>query len=173
MKTVTLKKNTTAKCNLNPKKTAKELDVEINAYYRKLRSLRCRFDNSLNVSPNEANYLLSGHCTELIDMISVRDRKYTEEDDKKLNDSPHDYYAKIYGVVAANQSKGRYCYIYLHFERFVIKCWCLEAAYSLIPTLKECCKLSDKISKLLDERKISYKREKKLKQKSISATKSA
>ncbi len=175
MKTVTLKKDTTATkiSNLNQKRNVKELDAEIDAYYRKLKSLRCKYGNSLNVCPNEAKYLLSGHCTELIDVISIRERKYTEDDDNNFNKQPHEYLAKIYGAVAANKSDGRYCYIYLHFEWFVIKCWNLKSAYDLIPTFKECCEVNDKIDKLYKERSKIYKREKRLSQNSTLASKTA
>lgn len=130
--------------------------------YKKYKLLRKNFRSYLDIQPNEAKYLMSGYCTELVDEITIVYRKYTEKDDKKFNDSPHLYKAKIYGVRAKDNSSGRYCFIYIYFRYYLIKCNSLDAAYELIPIIKEQNILNDKIIALEHKSYELYRKQKKI-----------
>lgn len=80
----------------------------------------------------EAHYLLKGHATELIDKVWLP-QHYQDK-----------AYPEIYGVVAANQSDGRYVWIYLYYRHHLWKCNDIRKAYDIIEKIKEHDKLEKK-----------------------------
>lgn len=92
---------------------------------RKANGLRLSaYSESLWINgDNEANYLLGGNATELLDSICL-DYSTGER-------------AKIYGIVAANREKGRYVWIYLYSHNRIWRCHSIPGAYKIIEKLKE------------------------------------
>lgn len=90
-------------------------------------------NNCLWVSNDrEAEYLISGHATELIEKIWLP-CVYDNET-----------YLKIYGVVAADRSEGRYVWIYVHYRHHIWKAHSIRHAYEIENKIKHHNKLEQK-----------------------------
>ena len=109
-------------------------------YFKKQEQI---FKNSLSFSRNEIKYLMSGHATELISMHrimfahSIKEVKEQDTWDK----------AYIYGVVANDQTKGKYVWIYLYYDCSFWKCQDITHACAMINELREYEELDYKLSK--------------------------
>lgn len=102
----------------------------------KILNKRLLSNTQLSVSEQEAEYLIKGFATELIDKSWVLD--------KNRNIT----YAKIYGVQAKEQSNGRYLWIYLFYNNSLYKCYNLKLAFDIIDELKKICELERKINRI-------------------------
>ena len=109
--------------------TVLKVKNEIKAYDRKIAgSYRSNtFSNAMHLRGklNEAEYLMSGGVTELVESVwipSVFER---------------DAHARIYGVVAQNRKANRYVWIYLYYRNHIWSCWSIKEAIQLVDKLKE------------------------------------
>lgn len=118
---------------------------------RKVTGMRqSLYSNSIWISgEREANYLMSGHATELLDTISL-----------SFSDSEK---ARVYGVVAADRSKGRYVWIYLFCFHHLWHCHSISDAYKIVEKIKAYRELQMKENKLFN--KMLLERRKELKRK--------
>ncbi|GAA4460346.1 hypothetical protein GCM10023093_02820 [Nemorincola caseinilytica] len=109
-------------------------DPELLSLEKRIRNLLSYIlaTNNLYVgSEKEAKYLLDGHATELIQKIKlplIYDKNASLE---------------IYGMIAANQSNGRYVWIYLYYWNKIWKCNNLESAFEFINKYREYYKLHE------------------------------
>lgn len=110
---------------------------------RKANGLRSSiFSGAIWISGDrEAEYLFSGHATELLDVVRFN---YTS------NES-----AKIYGMVAANTENGRYIWVYLYSHHHIWKCHSIANAYGIIERLKQYNKSREVEGKLYTKLKIA------------------
>ena len=92
----------------------------------------------------EAEYLLCGYASELIDKIWLPCVYETNA------------YSQIHGVVAADRSEGRYVWIYVFYRHHIWKCYNIRFAYELIEKIKEYNKLEEQKNKL--QRKLDSKK---------------
>jgi hypothetical protein len=67
-------------------------------------------------------------------------------------------YAYVYGVVAANQERGRYVWIYLYYRQHLWHCHSIGNAYELIKKLNE----HEKLEKQRDKVKRKWEKQEKL-----------
>jgi len=104
---------------------------------RKIEKLLFEEMNMLYLyNQNEAEYLFSGHATELICSPFLG-----------FDDNSQSRQCKIFGVVGANKENGRYCWIYLNYKDNVWKCYSLSDAFDLIQTVRKYLDLEDEIEK--------------------------
>ncbi len=90
---------------------------------------------SMWVGEKEAEYLMSGDATELIQSVFMPDNEYHS-------------HAKVYGVIAADTSRSRYLWVYLFYWNHLWRCGDLETAYKLIERIKQYNTLRKSIKKL-------------------------
>lgn len=102
-------------------------DQKLTAIEKRLRSLNKSLltQNHLNLVEQEAEYLMKGFATELIEKVYILDENRSMA------------YAKVYGVIAKDQSFGRYVWIYLFYDEHLYKCRDIKSVYDLIDVLKE------------------------------------
>jgi hypothetical protein len=97
------------------------LERKTRGLWRSISSNKCLWISG----EQEAKYLLSGHATELIQstwLTCVYER---------------DASSKIYGIVAADKSNGRYVWVYLYYRHHIWKC----------NTIRQALEIEDKIKK--------------------------
>ena len=103
----------------------------------RVRNTLCIFNES------EAIYLLQGHASELINTETI---EFTNKGESKR--------AKIVGIVAKDQSEGRYLAFYLHYKFHIWRCFYLREAYDIIDGLIELANVRGEIAKA-EKKKLS------------------
>jgi hypothetical protein len=122
------------------------MEIDLRPITNKTNSLWDKLShNRLSLCQQEAEYLLKGAATELIEI-------------KTLYELPF----KIYGVVGSDQTYGRYVWIYVYYNESLWKCYSLEDAFDLKERIKEYQEL-EKQRMILFRAKFASKREEKLK----------
>lgn len=116
-----------------------EIKEEFTTARRKANGLRSSiFSGAIWVSgDSEANYLVGGHATELLDKVC-----FNYSTGKS---------AIVYGIEAAQKDRGRYVWIYLYFHNHIWKCHDIPKAYKIIERLKDYDNARKLESKLLDK----------------------
>ena len=93
--------------------------------------------NSIVLSGSkEVEYLMGGRATELIEKVRV------------CYGSSCFAVAEIYGILAADQTNGKYLWVYLVFKNHFWKCKSLRNAYEIIGEVEEHHKLEEKLVQL-------------------------
>lgn len=116
------------------------LEMKIRSLWRSISSNNCLWISG----ESEAKYLLNGHATELIQK-SWLPCFYERE-----------AYSKIYGVIATDNSDGRYGWIYLHYRNHIWKCCNIRQAFEIEDKLKKHNEVEEKkyrLRKKLESRK--------------------
>jgi|GEM_PF-4526566 len=101
---------------------------ELECLERKIRGLwrSISSNNCLWISGEaEAKYLINGHATELIQR-SWLPCIYERES-----------FSKIYGVIAADNSNGRYVWVYLYYRNHIWKCHNIRKAFEIEDKIKK------------------------------------
>lgn len=122
-------------------------DNELELLEKKYRMLQRKLlsSNQMNITENEADYLMKGYATELIDKVWILNRQITSS------------YARIYGIVRKERQGGRYIWIYVYFNETLYKCHDLKSAFELTDKLHEFYGLEMKIFKLNKKNVIKQK----------------
>lgn len=109
-------------------------DPELDNLEKRLRVLNRSLlsENHMRLDESEANYLMKGHATELIEKVWLPNTHHNSS------------YAKIYGVQAKDNTNGRYLWIYLYYRGSLYKCYDLKRAFDLIDRLREVNQLETK-----------------------------
>jgi hypothetical protein len=118
----------------------KELEKQKTALWKALTNN----DNCMFLNESEAMYLMKGQATDLIDLIHVKSLYNVNE-------------IKIFGVQAADKTKGKYVWIYLYHRYRLIKCKNLMDAYDKVRLINENNELEIKIDKLEKKLKAQQK----------------
>lgn len=123
---------------LNPE--IKELEKQKTTIWKALTD----HNNCLFLNENEAMYLMKGHATDLIDLIEVKSVYNINE-------------IKIFGVQAADKTRGKYVWVYLYHRHRLIKCRNLTDAYAKVRLINENNELEFKILRLEKKLKVQQK----------------
>jgi hypothetical protein len=102
-------------------------DPELDLLEKKLRVLNRSLlsENHMHLDESEANYLMKGYATDLIEKVWLPNTHYNSS------------YVKIYGVQLKDKTNGRYLWIYLYYRGSLYKCYDLKRAFDLIDKLRE------------------------------------